>query len=162
MYRKEKMTKKRLKPKQKFYALHASYYFAYPVVDEDGKPAYQTNHVTGNTLRDINGQPRAITKMEQFTPIRVKLSQGFLSEAIFDPNTEDPQELARGKALRELSEQPNVKVLTESDKDKHENLAAWMEKSKRKTLEERLVNAETQAARATELEKRIKELEAGK
>lgn len=162
MYRKEVMYKRKLEPIEKFYALYANYYFTYPVVDEDGKPLLQTNTVTGNVLRDTNGQPRFVMKMEQFKPIRTKMSQGFLSEAVFDPNTKDQQELARGKALRELAAQDGIDVLTEDKKDQHENYAAWEEKKKRKELEERLENAEAQASKAEALEKRIRELEAGK
>lgn len=156
------MNKRKLKPIEKFYALHSNFHFSYPVVGDDGKPAYQTNHVTGNALRDINGQPKFVMKVEQFRPVRTKLSQGFLSEAIFDPNIREPQEIARGKTLRDLANQDGVRVLTADKKDQHENYAAWAEKRKRKDMEERLENAEAQAARAQELEDRIKELEAGK
>ena len=156
------MNKKKLKPIEKFYALHSNFHFSYPVVSDDGKPAYQTNNVTGNVLSDVNGQPRFVMKIEQFRPVRTKLSQGFLSEALFDPNIRDPQEMVRGKTLRDLANQDGVKVLTSDKKDQHENYAAWVEKRKRKDMEERLENAEAQAARAQELEDRIKELEAGK
>lgn len=156
------MNKRKLKLIERFYALHANFHFSYPVVGDDGKPIYQNNHVTGNVLRDINGQPKYVMKVEQFRPVRTKLSQGFLSEALYDPNIRDPQEMARGKTLRDLAAQDGVRVLTADKKDQHENYAAWAEKRKRKDMEDRLENAEAQAARAQELEARIKELEAGK
>jgi uncharacterized lipoprotein YddW (UPF0748 family) len=148
------------KPIEKFYALYAHYTFGYPVVYEDDngdvKEVIKQNY-KGENMFSTQGRPLKVMEMEKFNPIRTKMSQGFLSEAVFDPNTEDPQELARGKALRELVN--GVDVLTEEQKDKHENLAAWIEKRKRQDLEKRLADAEEKAARAEELEKRLLKLE---
>ena len=165
---KEKVTvDQKPKPVEKFYALYSSYHFSYPTVitnEKTGKvqEAIRTNPVTGNPVYDVNGQPKKVMILERFKPIRTKMSQGFLSEAVFDPNTDDPQKIARGEALRDLANQPDVYVLTEDQKDKNENLAAWLEKKKRKEMESRLEKAEATAARAEEPEKRINELEAGK
>jgi hypothetical protein len=159
MSKKEKKLVEKM-PVEKYYAPYASKYFSYPViyVDDNGdvreviKKDYK-----GNMQFTVNGKPLKVMEREKFVPIRTKMSQGFLSEAVFDPNTEDPQELARGEALRKLVN--GVDVLTEEQKDKRENLAAWIEKKKRKELEDRLAVAEANAARADELEKRLMKLE---
>jgi hypothetical protein len=146
-------------PIETFYALYSNFRFSYPVVDDEGKQVWQTNHQTGNPLYDVDGNKVPIIKTEKFKTLRDKMSRGFLSSASFDPNSEDKQELARGKALKDLAAQRDIQVYTESEHDKMENYDKWVEKQGRLEAEKKIADLETKASRVDALEKRLAELE---
>jgi hypothetical protein len=153
----QEVTTTKRKPLERYMALYYKYTYMYPKVNKDGKPAFKTNPVTGNPVYDVDGNPQPVMLVGEFRNIQSKMSKGYLSEDVFDPNTSDPQEIARGEALRELSKKPDISVYTEDVHDQKSNPAMYAEKVKRLETEARLAEAEVKASRVAELERRLAE-----
>jgi hypothetical protein len=151
---KPKEKKKKLLPIENFYAHYAHYSFRYDIIDNDkdsdryGKKVI-VRDANNNPLYLPGGRLKVEQRQEVFNCESDKMSLGFLSVASFDPNTEDPQELERGRRLREISQRPDISMFDEDTHKKHTNFAAWEEAKKGaekdeliKTLQERLAEAE--------------------
>jgi len=145
------------KPIEKYYAYRANQAFYYDVVDPDnGKPLIKRD---GNNQPMIGptGQFIRITRRERFHTLENRMSKGFLSYIEFDPNTDDPQELVRGDALRELAKRPDQsKIVCEEVHEKTTNYKAYVERKRVNDLEDQLAAKDQKLA---ELEAKIKAAE---
>lgn len=153
------VTNRKRLPKEKYVALFLKYTYSYPKVDAEGKPVYKTNPVTGQPLNDVDGSPVPIMVMGEFQNVQARMSKGYLSEKVVDPNTDDPQKLAEIEVLRRIAARKDMQVWTEDVHDQKTNPAMFAEKKRRKEMEGELAEYKAKAQRADELEKRLANLE---
>ena len=151
-----KITKQ--KKKIVYYAKFYNYSFVVPVVDENGKPKYKKNGVTGVALTDIDGNPIPIEKTITFEVREPRFSKGYVSSFTFDPNDTSAQNKVIGERLVKLSEARNTKVYTEDEYDKTTNYEKYLEKKRRKEIESENDNLK---AKNADLEERLKALSKG-
>jgi hypothetical protein len=156
----EKIKTPKVEPIERFYAQYALYHFVYRIMDEETKkPKIMTNPLTGNPIYDVDGNPRVLTFMERFTTESDKMSKGFLSYAVYDPNDKSKQNEERGRVLRKLAAQENIRVFTESDHEEKTNRDAWIEKKRVRDLQDKVDNLESELKTYRQLDEQIAEIE---
>jgi len=147
------------KPIERYYATYENYSFVYPLVDEDGKPKFKTNPVTGANVYDVDGNPIILTKMEKFETISNMMSKGYLSCATHDPNDTSAQNQIRGEKLKYISNAENISVYTEGAHEERTNRDAWLEKKRVRELQNKVDSLEDELKSYRELDAQIAEIE---
>jgi hypothetical protein len=154
----------------RFMAKYLNCSFSYPVVDDSGKQKYATNHVTGIPLNDPSGNPVLIEKSARFVPREVRFAKGYVSEFLWDSENKgrgtttgqsDAQNAVIGETIKAFAAKRDTKVYVEDEYDQITNYDMWVQKKRRREIEQKLSAAENEAAQVPLLRARIAELEEG-